>query len=375
MESIDQFVQRHKSIVILGYADVGKSIRAMLEKHKEKIVFADNSSKKQGMHGTDYVFALQEAHEKFPEAGYIAASVWHSRQMEEQLMASGVQAEHILEKLPDQILQKEKERAHRLHMPRKSLTVQIDITKHCNLKCKGCDHFAPVAEEEYLSPDEFGKDMRRLSEVFHCKAEWIVLMGGEPLLHPQIAEFLRPARENFPDAKIQIFTNGMLLKKMKDDFWRACAEYRIGICPTRYPIPLDYDDLEKFVKDKGVAYEYVGSSESGRMLWKEPLDLSGSQDMEESFYACRIANDCLTLEHGRLYTCSIAPNIAAFNKAFGKNVPLTEKDGIDIYQAKSAEEILAAMAKPIPFCKYCDVKRREYDLPWTTSKGSIEEWT
>lgn len=44
-----------------------------------------------------------------------------------------------------------------------------------------------------------------------------------------------------------------------------------------------------------------------------------------------------------------------FNKFFDKNIPLVDKDGIDIYKAKSMKEILEFLSKPIPFCGYCKV--------------------
>lgn len=76
-----------------------------------------------------------------------------------------------------------------------------------------------------------------------------------------------------------------------------------------------------------------------------------------------------------LRICSIAPNIKAFNEYLNLHLDLTEDDGIDIYSAKSGDEVLEAMARPMPFCRYCDVKNRTYDHPWQTSKKDIKEWT
>ena len=54
---------------------------------------------------------------------------------------------------------------------------------------------------------------------------------------------------------------------------------------------------------------------------------------------------------------------------------LEEADYIDIYKAKSIQEILAFLAKPIPFCKYCNVKGRTFGHERGISKKEIEEWT
>ncbi len=203
----------------------------------------------------------------------------------------------------------------------------------------------------------------------------IILLGGEPLLNKDLLEYVRIARTCMLDTDVFIATNGTLLSKMDERFWTVLKENKTGLMVTKYPVKLDYDALRKKAEEKGVVWEYLGSSEGGRSLWHFPLDLSGGQDTMESFLHCANANACHTLERGRLYTCSIAPNIEAFNKFFGKHIPLMENDGIDIYKAESAEEILKFLARPINFCRYCNVKKRTYDHPWRVSRKDIGEWT
>ena len=376
-QDFSSFVRMHGDIIIFGYGDVGKALWARLHDAGVTAVFVDNSTAKQGSDAQGRcVLSLAEAQRKYPQAGYLVASVWHGQQIEEQLLAAGIASTDIERKLPREIVEREEARALHVHTtPRKRLYFETNITKHCNLNCKGCDHFAPVAEPEFLVPEEYTQDVNRLSELFHGDAERIVILGGEPLLHPEIVRFLEPTRRAFPQAPIWIATNGTLVERMPETFWEACRDNRIGILATHYPISIDYDALGKFVRAKSVDYQFVGSSEAGRTLWKFPLDLTGTQNPQESFDACRNANTCLTLEHGRLYTCSIAPNVSVFNRAFGQQLQLTEEDGIDIYKAENGQEILEAMARPMPFCRYCDVRRREYDHPWEVSKRSMEEWT
>jgi hypothetical protein len=88
-----------------------------------------------------------------------------------------------------------------------------------------------------------------------------------------------------------------------------------------------------------------------------------------------MANRCYRLKDGKLATCSPILNIGFFNKRFGTVLQVTPDDYIDIYKAQSAGEIMGFLARPVPFCRYCDVNRRTYDNPWHTSKGEIGEWT
>ena len=56
------------------------------------------------------------------------------------------------------------------------------ITDHCNLKCRGCSHFSPLAQEWFESVEDFKKDFSQLASLMPVNI--IRLMGGEPLLHP-----------------------------------------------------------------------------------------------------------------------------------------------------------------------------------------------
>jgi GDP-L-fucose synthase len=69
---------------------------------------------------------------------------------------------------------------------------EFHLTEHCNLKCKRCSHFCNVAEKEFLDIAVFERDVARMREL--CGDDdlfEIHLLGGEPLLHPQITDFVQ----------------------------------------------------------------------------------------------------------------------------------------------------------------------------------------
>ena len=105
-----------------------------------------------------------------------------------------------------------------------------------------------------------------------------------------------------------------------------------------------------------------------------PLDLEGRQQPEKNFYKCYLANSCHTLKNGKMYTCSTVPHVQHFINHFKCDLHICENDGIDIYKVKSKEEILDFLAKPIPFCRYCNIDKRQ-TRKWETSDKKIEEWT
>lgn len=261
-------------------------------------------------------------------------------------------------------------------MPKAELSFEVFLAEHCNLNCAGCCIFSPLAEPEFADYEEAARDFARLSTLFHGHARRISLLGGEPLLHPDLIRFLGMARENFPDADIDITTNGLLLLKQPEEFWEACKENNIVIQPTKYPVQLDFKEMEKRAADHGVRYSYFGDSGTvTKTMHRYRLDVEGQQDSSRNFLLCYRANNCVGLRHGRLYTCSLVPAARHFNKHFKKDLKELPEDSIDIYQAGSAREILEFLARPIPFCRYCMPDRTRWYLPWRRSKRAIEEWT
>ena len=151
-------------------------------------------------------------------------------------------------------------------------------------------------------------------------------------------------------------------------------KYNITIVLTQYPIKINWS----YIKEKFEKYQInnvIWGNENGiKHSWHFPLDLEGKQDIRSNFLNCEDANNCIFLREGKLFTCVTPPNIHHFNKYFNKNIPVTNKDYIDIYKVKNINEILEFLAKPIPFCKYCNVNARKFDLKWKTTKRNIEEW-
>lgn len=263
--------------------------------------------------------------------------------------------------------------------PKPALTLEVQLAEHCNLGCAYCDHCSPIAEPEFLEPESFAGDMARLSELFGGEMQFIKLMGGEPLLHPEVTEFMRLARESFPVGHILLVTNGLLLPKQPETFWLACKKYDVWVTPTVYPCDIDYASGKELAKKYGVRYmnydEYCGNDFPVKTMSKQLFDLDALQDPRRSFMMCASGNECLFLQRGRMYTCPVCPTSRHFSRQFGVNLHISDKDSIDIYEAKTGAEILQFLSKPIPFCRFCDKLNRVDGLQWKRTEKSVTEWT
>lgn len=249
------------------------------------------------------------------------------------------------------------------------------IVHHCNLNCKCCSTFSPIASEKYASTEVFASDLKLLHDVVGDAVLQIHILGGEPLLHPDIEHFLPIARQTFPKARIDITTNGLLIKKMPPSFWDAMRENDIAVKYTRYPINLDYDEMTAYVKAQGVhAFSAGGQIAEFRKI---PLNSDGTENARKSYFNCPYT-DCPTLREGKLFRCPACAFSDVLNQKLAEegsqNPPfqLTALDFIDLSTATRAEAF-DFLSKAIPFCSYCKFNKAE-NIPWALSDHLLSEW-
>jgi MoaA/NifB/PqqE/SkfB family radical SAM enzyme len=256
--------------------------------------------------------------------------------------------------------------------PRKLLRFEVNITDHCNLNCAMCEHFSPIAPAKNIDVTQYENDCKRLGELLNGEMEDVHLMGGEPLLHPELSRIVDITRKYFPKGVIEVVTNGILVLKQDETFWHNLKKNNAKIAITQYPIKLDFEEIKKRANKYEVPFEWY--FQGNKTMQKRPFDLEGTQDIEDNFDICHMANTCIQLRDGKLFTCVNPTYISIFNEYFGKNMEVSDKDYIDIYKAKNKDEILNFLAKPIPFCRYCNIKEMVCGLEWRISKKDISEW-
>jgi len=87
--------------------------------------------------------------------------------------------------------------------------IYLEITNNCNLNCSFC--IKNKRKSKFMSYDEFKTILSKLEN--HTKYLYFHILG-EPLLHPNINEFIDYASNKF---KINITTNGYLIDRVKNN--------------------------------------------------------------------------------------------------------------------------------------------------------------
>lgn len=248
--------------------------------------------------------------------------------------------------------------------------IEVHLVDHCNLNCKGCSHFSPIADKWFIDPNKYLRDIKQLKKLF-SKIRLIRLMGGEPLLHPDLERILFQTRAVFPKADIRIATNGVLLDQMSDSFWKACKTNSIVIDLTLYP-PVKYKlkILTRLTLAKKV-----------RLTIRRPkyfyafYNSQGKPDLTAENQKCvSLFHICPNLRNGRIYSCPIPAYVLFFNKRFGTAIP---SDGyVDIFAPNlTGWDVKKALQKFPSACRYCTC--RWHKIPkfiWAPSNKTMTEW-
>ena len=157
-------------------------------------------------------------------------------------------------KLEDMILNKELTKINQLQH------LQFHIMDKCNLNCKRCQHFSNLVDTDELANfTGISNDLERLRTLFD-NINVIAILGGEPLLNPELEKYCHMVREKFPYSIIEIITNGLLIKNMSDSLVQAILENNITINISYYPVLTGViDETVAFLQKKGIKY-IIGSS-------------------------------------------------------------------------------------------------------------------
>ncbi len=245
--------------------------------------------------------------------------------------------------------------------------LEFHLTDHCNLNCSGCGHFSNISPISFADINQYKGDIFRLSKLFH-NIHKIRIMGGEPLLHSEVASFIKLTRKAFPRADIRLATNGILLDKASLDFWNTCHETGAIIDLTVYP-PF-YNKVYHWESLSAAHGVYLSSLTQKNQFYAH-LDLNGNSNKEKSFLECRKKYYCPFLQNGYIYPCAMPALVHYFNDKFGYKID--SATGIDLYSSDlTGNEIIKRLNTPFETCKWCSTQFIPYS--WSVSSKTPQEW-
>jgi len=233
---------------------------------------------------------------------------------------------------------------------------------NCNNSCIACVTASPLADPGYITLESYKKDIKRLSELYWhiCRFR---ISGGEPLLHPDIAEMVKITREAFPATGFAVQTNGLLL--LKDDgrfdkLLEVMRENRCGFQISTYkPIMEQREKLSSILLKHGVQWHWGQiSGKPVEIFWCFRM-LSPTNDMEQQHRTCYTDKYCHALRDGYAYPC-FQPGAAEiierhFNVKFEGMAEAMDEMRLNLHDTElDGWGIVKFLESPTPMCRYCN---------------------
>jgi organic radical activating enzyme len=233
----------------------------------------------------------------------------------------------------------------------KQIKIYIRLLWDCNHSCENCIHFCPVAKQLDKSVQYTVEDLENTFKIISKYPDIdtlteILLGGGEPLLIPNIVEYMEVTRKYFPKILITIPTNGIALPNMDDNFYKSAEKYNITIRISDYPT-INKSTIKKFLKEKAYKCEIIFLPKTffcDFRLHSEPIK-------QEKDFLCNAPEEGFFLDNYRITKCPILYNIDIINKFYGTNYINQNSAWLDVREAKQMKD-LENIFKPNSLCAF-----------------------
>lgn len=252
--------------------------------------------------------------------------------------------------------------------------LEIMIVNHCNLNCNGCSACANISEKQCMDLEKFEQDLVQLKTKF-SGIKILKLFGGEPLLHPQLHSFIECAREIFPDARLLVHSNGILVPKCDTSLLDRMRELDARFVFTLYP---DTGKVKRLIElrlqEANVDYEFTQPVYE----FRKAVNAKGDYDIKEVFANCC---KCISLANGKL-SCGFPDFIDKLEKKYNISICQDKwQNSIDIYTTTmEGWEIKGALDRPYNLCAYCAFMRfdkldeEHLYFKWKRENPKLEDW-
>lgn len=238
-------------------------------------------------------------------------------------------------------------------------SLQIPVSKHCNLNCNRCYHFSNLVKYPENYPiNEFKKDMQSLKALQIHIGE-IRFLGGEPLLNNKILDYIAYARELYPHSVCKIITNGLLLKKLTHFQCEQLKQFNVIISISLYPPLLPtMNSIEEYLNRLELKYEVFRAGNHFEKVLLRRQNENGQETADKCW-------KCVIIYNGEIGRCAAGMFIDDFNKYFNMKYPNNNVRALDAFV--SAPELIAYLDRVVPLCSWCVGDERVESYPWSKS--------
>lgn len=237
-------------------------------------------------------------------------------------------------------------------------SLELFAAERCNLRCEQCAASSPyLPQEEYPDAAAAANVVGQLAKVLHARQ--IKVLGGEPLLNPQLLPLLEGIRASGIADRIRLTTNGILLGRAPLELWDLVDEVEVSWYPRapRAPSRGEIVRLSRVARRHRVRFTATPFTVFRMAIVDEPIPDSAL--VQRIYDACTEAHGtpCHQVYRNHYFRCSRAPMLDKYLDAIGvEHEPFLERDGLLIDgRATFGEELRQYIASPMPLqaCSFC----------------------
>ncbi|MBM3467999.1 MAG: radical SAM protein [Alphaproteobacteria bacterium] len=229
--------------------------------------------------------------------------------------------------------------------------LEINASLQCNMSCKSCAHLSPLYRKKDADPQSVRHDLEILNHSYH--ASYVKILGGEPLLHPNLIELIKTIISTGIADEILLATNATLLHKAPDELWEVLDRLELSLYPSRLP---DQEKIESF-KKKAASHKVellINYYENFRISYSEDKNRDSAL-IQDVYKTCKLAHfwHSHTVIDGWFYRCPQSVFVPQQDVAGGWN---SEIDGLRISsEPRFAESLYKFLTRsqPLNACENC----------------------
>lgn len=246
--------------------------------------------------------------------------------------------------------------------------LETNVTSACQNRCVACNHFVPLQEGKpfMLDSKQMERDLRYFARV--CRVDKYGMLGGEPTLHPRLADLIHIARDSGVARDIEVWTNGQRLAEalrnnplVRADFWSAPWD---TLVVTAYPGKLTDVDVELLQDACNTAEKSFELKDERNFPNFTQLLKPRAERAQETYNACWFRTFSRVLDNGFFYRCCTSPYIPKLLL----NLP-EGTDGLRVDEHLTEEVLLAFLNQPqaMESCGICAGRntRDAVPIPWS----------
>jgi organic radical activating enzyme len=276
---------------------------------------------------------------------------------------------------------------------------EIYITNVCNYSCTHCQSLNNFAFKGHQYWKDYEHEYRNLSN--RIDIDQIQIIGGEPTLNPEFEKWVDGISRLWPNAKLQIATNGTRLDKLTTEIYQVLLKHKGTLWITCHDIQL-YDSFLDFAKIFLNNIVSDSADPTVKLKTRTLIDENGVEvilDWTQAFVpsvidvladrslAMKYNNDpvqaheicgfktCHQINKGKLYKCPLVSVLPDFLDQFDVNMSADDKLLAYSYEPLTSDgnvsEFVNSINNPIPQCKLCPINYTKHSFVGTEKKIKI----